>query len=330
MSILIITKKILSGGSNYEKNIANVLGKIFQTSIFELDRSKYKYLKFKILQYYAQLRFDSLAKTDCAIISTAALKSGISLKKYSKKILVFHHYDPEENGKSLFSRILHKFLIYKLREFDLIVVVSDYWKKYLEKHIRSEKIKIVYNSFDIDYIKTIIIKFDTLLFKEKYNIPQDKIIVYAGNSIPSKGILEVTKQLKGSDYHIITSGRKETECGNQHLILPYADYLRLLAISDVSVLLSTMLEGWNRSAHESLLCGTPVIGTDSAGLGELLKLSGQLIYNKNTELIGQIQEVLNNNMITKQGRIFAEQYDSKYFQNQWVSILKSTTHHKSH
>lgn len=321
MSILIVTKKMLTGGSIYEKNIAGVLGNNFQTNIFELDENKFQFLKFKRIKYFCQVRFGNLPKTDTVIISTAALKSGIPLKKYSKKILVVHHYDPDENRRSLLHRTSHKYVLSRLEEFDSVVVVCKYWGKYLENYISPNKIKVIYNSFDTDSIKTIISNFDTEAFKDKYDIPKNKKIIYAGNSIPNKGITNVVEQLKDADYHIITSGRKEIDCGNQHLLLSYIDYLRLLNISDVSVLLSTLLEGWNRCAHESLICGTPVIGTDSAGLGELLKLSGQLIYKDNDDLKELILKSNNNTEFADKGRKFAERYNYEYFRNEWENVL---------
>ncbi|MDI1232945.1 MAG: hypothetical protein PSX81_01545, partial [bacterium] len=48
-------------------------------------------------------------------------------------------------------------------------------------------------------------------------------------------------------------------------------------------------EGWNRTAHESLLVNTPVIGFKRGGLGDLLKQSNSVIVNSVEEAYNCIE-----------------------------------------
>jgi glycosyltransferase involved in cell wall biosynthesis len=49
------------------------------------------------------------------------------------------------------------------------------------------------------------------------------------------------------------------------------DYRTLVAQSAYTLAFSSIPEGWSRVVHESFLLGTPVIGHDNAGLGDLLR-----------------------------------------------------------
>ena len=65
--------------------------------------------------------------------------------------------------------------------------------------------------------------------------------------------------------------------------LSFENYLNEMASSYCSLSLSGVNEGWPRMVHESILVGTPVIGYDMGGLGDLLKESGSYIAKDQNE-----------------------------------------------
>ena len=56
-----------------------------------------------------------------------------------------------------------------------------------------------------------------------------------------------------------------------NLSLNYKEYLCLLKASSVVVTMSKFKEGWCLTAHEAMLCKTPVIGSGKGGMRELLE-----------------------------------------------------------
>jgi hypothetical protein len=55
--------------------------------------------------------------------------------------------------------------------------------------------------------------------------------------------------------------------------VPFDAYLSEMASSYCSLAFTKINEGWPRMVHESILVGTPVIGYDNGGLGNLLRQS---------------------------------------------------------
>lgn len=321
LSITLVTSKPISGGSIYEKNIDKVLNDKYKFQVLELDSNRYGVIKSNRIKYSLQIYFPLIPKSNILICNIAGLVAGVPLGRFNKKVLIIHHYDPIDSNNPLFRILFYKIIVSKLPRFDKIVVVCEHWKKHLSEYIGEDKIEIIYNSFYIKEIYNIINNIDRIEFKKKYNIPLDKTIVYAGNATEYKGIKLTTELLKNTNYHVITSGKKDNDYESQHLLLTYEDYIRLLKIADVSVLLSKFNEGWNRCAHESILCGTPVIGHNTAGLGELLIKTKQTIYKDGEDLVKLIENAISDKTRVKYGSEFLKKYDPSYFRNSWDSLL---------
>ena len=87
-----------------------------------------------------------------------------------------------------------------------------------------------------------------------------------------------------------------------------------------------MEEGWNRIAHEALLSHTPVIGSNSGGMKELLEKAGQVVVNDKTEIYSAVEKVLSQREIfAEKGYEFVKQFDMKYFSNAWIVLVKEVT-----
>lgn len=322
ISCIIRTSASARGGDYYERNVADVLKDYCHLTTWELQDKLPGFLKFSRLGYFYETWTGSPYRADLLITNKAGVFYGIKLDKFERNILIVHHVDANQNTHSIINRGIERYILSKLQKFDKIVTVAQYWKCFLQQYVPAEKVVVIYNSFPVHKIQSWITGFDSEEFKTQHNIPLGRRIVYAGNSLKSKGILKTKELLANSPYHIITSGAKDVDCGTQHLTLSYQDYLRLLSIADVSVLLSEFKEGWNRIAHESLLCGTPVIGTSIAGLGELLAESEQIIYRSGEDLKSVIEEVVDNPEIVQRSQDFVKQFDLGYLEREWVKVVK--------
>ena len=98
----------------------------------------------------------------------------------------------------------------------------------------------------------------------------------------------------------------------------------MLFRSDVVVTFSKMIEGWNRIAHEALLCGTPVVGSGVGGMKELLDGAGQLIAGTENDLAQAVGEVLSRKKeFVECGQPYVRQFTMDYFRNAWVGAMES-------
>lgn len=315
--ILFVLKKENTGGVAYEKQIKEILEKKSQLDTLELDSKKNNIFFFTKLKYSYQIRsFNSAKKYDTLITNKAGVYAGILKKRVPEKILIFHHYFAEENKYPLVRLFLKNRLLSNLKKFDKVIVVSAYWKNFIAQYTDVNKIHIIYNSFDTAKINSIKQSADKNAFRIKYNIPGDKIIVYAGSAQKIKGYKEVISLLDAKKYFVITSGSndKDAEISHLHLSLDYEGYIQLLCSVDITVILSRFHEGWNRIAHESLLCGTRVIGTGIAGFGELLNNAGQFIYNNGDNLQELISNSLRDNSLIEKGINYTSQFNLDYLE----------------
>ena len=87
--------------------------------------------------------------------------------------------------------------------------------------------------------------------------------------------------------------------------------------------MSKIREGWCRVAHEAMLCHTPVVGSGSGGMRELLEGGGQVICEDISTLPELINAVLNKKEeYASKGFTFARQFDHEYFIREWNTLLK--------
>lgn len=236
-----------------------------------------------------------------------------------KNLIVVHHVDSDYLAYPRFSKLLDKLFYHNLKYIDELVVVSQYWKKHFE--LLGYNPKVIYNCFNFDDFK---FTNDELIdFKNKYSLC-DKPIVYLGNCQKAKGVVEAYDVLKDLDVHLVTSGKQRVQIPALNLNLDYRDYLRLLKASSVVVTMSKMNEGWCRTAHEAMLCKTPVVGSGKGGMAELLDGGGQIICKDFTKLRNEVEYLLNHPEIGENGYIYASQkkFTIEFFEREWIELLE--------
>ncbi len=305
-----------NGGNAYDVQAAGVI-----KSDFQLDVSDTAILRKgeSLLKYWYRMKSDS-PEADVLIKEPYPIVFGPRRGKIPC-IGMIHHID-DMLGKSSLKHIWYfSRLKRRLKKLDLIVTVSSYWRDYLEK-LGCKNVKVIYNAFDpADYKVS---EQSILNFIREHNIPAGKPLIYAGNANRQKGVYEVYNALKDAGFHLLMSGSQNqaTDIPVQYLHLTRQEYIIMLHACDLVITMSRMTEGWNRIAHEALLCGTPVIGSGAGGMKELLNGAGQRIVTDGNELRAAVEDVLHRSIwYSENGKKFAEQFDLNYFRKEWNQTI---------
>ncbi len=309
----------INGGNAFDVQSALALSKEFKVVIDPVTVRKNE----SLFSYWKRMR-NYKAKADLLIMEPYPIVFG-SRTKEQLSIAVIHHIDHAIAKKSLYHRWYFNRLIKRVKKCNVIVTVSEHWKNYFQLH-DCKNVSVIYNSFDPSLYGKL--TEEELSFRTKHAIPIGKTIIYIGNAIREKGVVEVYNALKNSEFHLIMTGPRNRvpELNVQYLNLNRHDYLQLLTLSSVVICFSLMEEGWNRIAHEALLSHTPVIGSNSGGMKELLEKAGQVVVNDKTEIYSAVAKVLSQREVfAEKGYEFVKQFDMKYFSNAWIGLVKEVT-----
>lgn len=299
------------GGNVYEDYISRYLKKHFSyEEIVPLPRISNKLKYIGVFYFFYKLFLISLSRkyTFCV----RAIDTSFFLSKYTKNIIIAHHYDLSYSN--IFVKIINylslKSLVFYKKRVYKIIVVSEYWKRYFQE-LGFDNVEIIYNPFDIKKYERN--NQDIQNFKDKYSL-KNKPIYYLGNAQRKKGTFEVFEVLKNHDCYLITSGKKRLDIKTINLNLSFEEYVTLLFASDIVILNSKFKEGWNRVAHEAMLCKTPVIGSAMGGMGELLAKGGQLVCKNENDIILQIKKIQKQyDIFVKNGYEYAKKFTLEDF-----------------
>jgi glycosyltransferase involved in cell wall biosynthesis len=84
-----------------------------------------------------------------------------------------------------------------------------------------------------------------------------------------------------------------------------------------------MMEGWNRTAHEAMLCQTPVIGTGIGGMKELLTEGKQVIQPQFQGLTDTVRSALQHKKpLSQDGFKYVQQFNMNYLNTEWQQFMK--------
>ncbi|MFC2175550.1 glycosyltransferase family 4 protein [Bacteroidota bacterium] len=240
----------------------------------------------------------------------------------SKNIAVLHHIDAHAETGGAKHKWFYNRLFERVKNFDKVVTVSKFWKKYLEDK-GCNNVEVIYNafnpaeySFSVDELKE---------FRTKHGLEQDRPLVYIGNAAPGKGVYETYDALKHSNYQLIMTGGTNKAPGLpvKFLSLDVEDFRKLMGTCNIVVTMSNMMEGWNRVAHEAMLSRTPVIGSGSGGMKELLEEGKQMITQDFNQLPEMVEHCMEHSAgLSESGFRFVSRFDNTYFQNAWRSIIQ--------
>ena len=307
-----------NGGNAYDYFAAMALKEEFD---FSMDEAAVLKKKDSFHSYWWRMAHHPV-KCDVLIREPSPIVFGRRNGKV-KTVGMIHHIDDALANSSL----KHKWFFNRLKkklveDVDLVVTVSKYWRDYLQ-NLGCKKIKVIYNAFDPgDYSVS---EEKVKAFKEKYGFQKKIPLVYLGNAHRQKGVYEAYRALKDHNFQFVMTGAKNhaPDLPVKFLSLDKSDYSALLKSSDVVITMSRMAEGWNRIAHEALLSQTPVIGSGTGGMMELLQGGGQLAVADPANLAAAVERVLKNRkQFADSGFNYVKRFDKKYFNTEWQNTIR--------
>lgn len=181
-----------------------------------------------------------------------------------------HSFDAKSVAKNRFLSWYYAllFVLIKRSSKAQIVVVDSYWESFLCDQLGFKKSSII----------TLPNLFDTSYYASFRSDPNRFPSIHLGmwSSKLDKRVYDMAARLSHAGYFcFFTSDQDLVSFGSYGYEIVYCptheDYAAKVANSQFTLAFSQIPEGWSRVAHESVLLGTPVIGSDNAGLGNLLR-----------------------------------------------------------
>jgi glycosyltransferase involved in cell wall biosynthesis len=310
----------ISGGDIYNRLVFNVLK---ERGIDPIKKNGYcKFYQGRGSTYIDTLYTCALtgSKADDIDIMDYRTAMSCSRRHRGKRMIIMFHFDINETHKKRKHRFYFKRFLKNAKDAK-IIVIAQYWKTFL-KSFGINDIDIVYCAYDVDKYKQYISKED---FLKRFNLP-DKPIIYLGKNSKAKTFTayNTVKSLQAK-YLLVTTGPRREFNGPVHLDLNFREYSSLLHLSNVTLLLPRFFEGWSRIAHESVICGTPVIGNGAGGMRELLEKTHQYILDEThpAEILGLIEEITASaKRVEKEDSLYAMTFNLKYFGDKWEKLVK--------
>lgn len=240
----------------------------------------------------------------------------------ARDVILVHHVD--ETLSPLLSKAHQHLskarLLLSLKDQPHIVVVSNYWRNWFADR-GFKNVHLIHNAFAIDQYRVSPEEVQDFLVRHGLNGIK---IAYCGNPQLKKGIDLVAAGLRGTGLELCTSGIGTPFPGVRHLDLSFRDYLCLLRASSVVVTMSRFREGWCRVAHEAMLMGTPVVGSGSGGMAELLQGGGQVVCADPKDLRQTVRHAIENrSSFSARGLEFARSFSMARFASSWNDLFET-------
>jgi len=208
----------------------------------------------------------------------------------NKVWVVFHSYNNKELKKNRLKAIYHVILFGLIRNSSIskqakIVTVCDTWKVFFvnKLQISTKKIVKLPNLFDSKYL-------------QNYSQPIKSKSIHLGmwSAKIDPMVYEIAAKLSARGYNcFFTSPIDLIAFGAYGYSIYFCDspneYYQKVADSLYTLSFSKIPEGWSRVAHESFLLGTPVIGSDNWGQGELIREANGFIAETTAEVLEIIE-----------------------------------------
>jgi hypothetical protein len=293
--------KYETGGYKHELFFAEQLTQFFTTENEKCEliierpnrffENPFSYLKLFLLGLKANAKYNVVV----ARVAVFAMIRNLFTK--NKVYIVLHNFD-EQDGKSIWLKWYYNLLFFLLKNLSIknvsIIAVSPFWVNYFKNKINNNiQVYLFPNFFDNTYYEKT--RVSTLISKEKSN---KQIHLGQWSFKNHTDVFEVAKQLTAKGYYCYfsTNFKDFTKKTNDYEVVyfeHFEDYLTQMAISEFTLALTAINEGWNRVAHESILVGTPVIAYAKAGLLDLVNESKSYAA---TNIAYVIQAIENKNV----------------------------------
>jgi glycosyltransferase involved in cell wall biosynthesis len=215
----------------------------------------------------------------------------------NKIIVVIHNFD-NCDGKSLnlkwYYKLLFKAIKHSRPNKVMLITVAKYWQNFFA-NMGIKQCHVFYNFFEQSvYDKHIGSKKLKQIHLGQFSWKNDNTI---------KNLAENLHKLGYFCYFSTNNKLDELNSTTYYAVIyeEFDAYLKRMSESLYTLALTTINEGWNRVAHESMLVKTPVIGYAGGGLGELLQGSNAHIVTSTKEafniIINQTAKPINTNFL---------------------------------
>lgn len=307
--------------------LLRVLRARYDTSVHSADRQSGRgVVTGAAVQLVQMTRFVRRTKTRGPSLAVLTFDAAlVPVWQAVKHIVIVHHMDFRGNRFEAAYRLLLPRLESRLRRAAAIVVVSQHWNDYFRRR-GFENVSTIYNAFamgDFEFSDA-----EVEEFRRRHGLT-GKPIVYLGNAGSLKGSSAAFERLRGIDAHFVTSGSRGEQSPVRHLALGYRDYLQLLRAASAVITMSRFQEGWTRTAHEAMLCRTPVVGSGEGGMRELLEGGRQIVCPDFAGLREAVSRVLNDSELRERmgadGYRYASRFTEAHFADQWCRLIDRLT-----
>jgi len=312
------------GGVIYQNQVKDIISKKFNLDLVNLESKyfeKFRYLRIpESFVYLLKLK----GKEDLWIRDFYSTITLNKKKTKGRNLALLFHID--FSGFPIISRLpflfLEKAFLYRqLKRVETIVTISEYWKNYFLNR-GYKNVHKIYCGFDLNNFD--ISDEDVAQFKKLYGL-EKKPIIYLGNCQRAKGVVDSYSALKDLDVYFVTSGRQEVKIPALNFNLGYKEYLKLLKASAIALTMSKFKEGWCITAHEAMLCKTPVVGSGKGGMKELLEGGGQIVcedFNKLREIVEfLLKDPEKRQKMAERGNDYAKNFTQEKFERAWEEAL---------
>lgn len=245
------------------------------------------------------------AKGNILIVShwTALIAYIKSVFTNQKVVFIWHHYDQQE-WKSTFTRLYFKVLLWMLKHLPkkhlALVAVSPFWVKKFQQELHPTiPVFLLPNLFNAADYRT---------FRKTNKQKQIYLGKWSDKIHPDVFLLadQLTQQGWSCFFSTQTDASKQEDTFSIRRMDATETYLEALSASTASILLVKVAEGWNRTAHESILVGTPVLAYPAGGLTDLLEEANGTVLKSYHDAIQQL-----GNLTQEMNETFADKYDVK-------------------
>lgn len=313
-----------------------------------LDKINHKKNSFtKIYALYSRInKLKSLKKDKTVtLISFLEYPNVLNLlsKRYGKTIISVRNHMSTKHRSGLKGIFWRSTIRYLYNRADIIVSVSNEIKRDLVENykIEEDKVKVIYNSYDIEMIQAKAKEPLEPKWEEVFNKP---VIITAGRLDMQKGqwhLLRTFKKIyeQNPEVQLVILGRGQIENelmelteqlslqDNVHFLGFQKNPFKYISKSSFFVLPS-LFEGFPNALSEAMACEVPVIATDClSGPREILapddegKTSDEISYKYNTDRFGLLVPVFKQTLFNAEDPLSVEE---KVLLENMELLLKST------
>lgn len=232
------------------------------------------------------------------------------------------------NQLSLQKKIYAKYMINAaIHKSDYILTLSEFSKSEIIKHanVRKKEIKILYCGLDSEELKNQLRSQSIDRVRSAYNLPE-KYFLYVGSIKPHKNLITAIKAFNywitkhNETKKLILIGVKQddlnqdidvlTNIDKNHTVIPgyVKDHdLPLIYNNAECLIFPSFYEGFGLPPLEAMICGCPVLSSNSASLPEICGDAALYFDPSNFEKLTDMME-----LITKNNSLRSELIDRGY------------------